>query len=312
MWFPGPEMTAAFWTEAHVSTGSPTTAIRWVIADGEEGGATHARTYVLIANTSEADAECSLTLLVEGEILSTDGPRDRSLRYRPTAVEPWRSAPRSGCGAGGSVCKWRTSSSDPRRSWSSARPTRTVPASFGRREPTSSPPRSRNASCLQAHAPSAPSRSWMRRPSVDSVAATSRRPWSRRTYRAPSAGGTWGEILRNLGKMSPRAPWWRGAGGDAMAARIGQATLDCDELAEASDEVPIGIRFARSLVVLHLDPSRASHAAAAASGVGRANAIRGGDCAARDPCRHRGFDRDHVGTWHRRSPSRTDHRPAKT
>ena len=59
-------------------------------------------------------------------------------------------------------------------------------------------------------------------------------------------------------------------------------------------------------------PARASHAAAAASAVGCAHPTRGVDCAAHDPCRHRGFDRDHVGTWHRRSPSRTDHRPTKT
>ena len=38
---------------------------------------------------------------------------------------------------------------------------------------------------------------------------------------AASAGGTWREILRNLGEISPHAPWWRGPGGDAMAARIG-------------------------------------------------------------------------------------------
>ena len=37
MWFPGPEITPAFWTEANNSTGSTTTATRWVLADGEEG-----------------------------------------------------------------------------------------------------------------------------------------------------------------------------------------------------------------------------------------------------------------------------------
>ena len=34
----------------------------------------------------------------------------------------------------------------------------------------------------------------------------------------------------------------------------GKATSDCDELAEASDQVPSVSAFARSLVVLHLDP----------------------------------------------------------
>ena len=90
----------------------------------------------------------------------------------------------------------------------------------------------------------------------------------------------------------------------------GWATVDCDELAEAADRFPryplCGIsRRASSR------PARASHAAAAASAVGCAHATRGVDCAARDPGRHRGFDRDHVGTWHRRSPSRTDHRPTE-
>ena len=56
-------------------------------------------------------------------------------------------------------------------------------------------------------------------------------------------------------------------------------------------------------------PARASHAAAAASAVGCAHAARGVDCAAREPCRRRGFDRNHVGTRHGVPPGRTDHRP---
>jgi hypothetical protein len=52
MWFPGPEITPEFWTEANSSVGATTTADRWVLADGESGGTRDVQTFVLIANTS--------------------------------------------------------------------------------------------------------------------------------------------------------------------------------------------------------------------------------------------------------------------
>lgn len=65
MWFPGPEVAPAFWTEAHNSPGSTTTAARWVLADGEDGGAAGTKTYVLIANPSNLDARVRVTALGE-------------------------------------------------------------------------------------------------------------------------------------------------------------------------------------------------------------------------------------------------------
>jgi hypothetical protein len=66
MWFPGPETTSSYWTEAHHSPGSTSTATRWVLADGEEGGTAETRTYVLVANTSATTAGFLLTVLYEG------------------------------------------------------------------------------------------------------------------------------------------------------------------------------------------------------------------------------------------------------
>ena len=52
----------------------------------------------------------------------------------------------------------------------------------------------------------------------------------------------------------PAGPVVATSRGDAIAARIGQATVDGDELAEASDRVPPVSDLRESLVVLHLDP----------------------------------------------------------
>ena len=122
---------------------------------------------------------------------------------------------------------------------------------------------------------------------------------------SPSSGGTWREILRNLGEISPHARG--GEAGDAMAARIGQAAVDCDEWLKPQTKFP---RYPLCVISRRASsrPARASHAAAAASAVGCAHATRGVDCAAREPCRRRGFDRDHVGTRHRR-PAEPDRPP---
>jgi hypothetical protein len=63
MWFPGPEVTPNFWTEAHNSPGATATARRWVLADGEAGGSKATQTYVLIANTSSTPGRARLTVL---------------------------------------------------------------------------------------------------------------------------------------------------------------------------------------------------------------------------------------------------------
>jgi hypothetical protein len=65
MWFPGPEITPDFWSEAHNSPGSTVTATRWVLADGETGGPANVRTFVLVANSSPFEGRVRLTQLTE-------------------------------------------------------------------------------------------------------------------------------------------------------------------------------------------------------------------------------------------------------
>jgi hypothetical protein len=68
MWFPGPDVTPAFWMEATNSAGAVNAATRWVVADGETGGGANAKTYVLVANTSAFDASVRVTTLPEDGI----------------------------------------------------------------------------------------------------------------------------------------------------------------------------------------------------------------------------------------------------
>ena len=56
---------AGEWIEAHNSRGVTTTAPRWLVADGEAGGAAQASTYVLVANTATTAATVRFTLLTE-------------------------------------------------------------------------------------------------------------------------------------------------------------------------------------------------------------------------------------------------------
>ena len=55
---------------------------------------------------------------------------------------------------------------------------------------------------------------------------------------AASAGGTWREILRNPGEIPRHAPWCQHAGPMQWPRESGWATVDCDELAEASHQAP--------------------------------------------------------------------------
>jgi hypothetical protein len=71
MWFPGPEVSPAFWMEATNSVGAVDAATRWVVAGGETGGVANAKTYVLVANTSAFDGTVRVTTLPEDGIVRT-------------------------------------------------------------------------------------------------------------------------------------------------------------------------------------------------------------------------------------------------
>jgi hypothetical protein len=75
MWFPGPAVSPAFWSEAHNSPGTTSTATRWVLADGESGGTRDTQTFVLIANTSSTPGRVRLTLLGDQAAGSAPAPQ---------------------------------------------------------------------------------------------------------------------------------------------------------------------------------------------------------------------------------------------
>jgi hypothetical protein len=60
MWWPD-----QIWYEAHDAAGATQTGTRWATAEGEEGGASHTQTYILIANTSAYAGSATVTLLFE-------------------------------------------------------------------------------------------------------------------------------------------------------------------------------------------------------------------------------------------------------
>jgi hypothetical protein len=62
MWWMG---SKRIWTEGHNAFGTTRTAPRWLLAEGENGGARALNTFVLIANTSAAAATVRVTLLPE-------------------------------------------------------------------------------------------------------------------------------------------------------------------------------------------------------------------------------------------------------
>ena len=70
------------WTEAHNNRGTTTTAARWIVADGEAGGAGQASTYVLVANTGSTEAPVRFTLLTEGgQTATAEGVVSANGRY---------------------------------------------------------------------------------------------------------------------------------------------------------------------------------------------------------------------------------------
>jgi hypothetical protein len=79
MWWPGPTDAAAlgttFWSDSHLAAGSPVTASRWALADGAQGGAASADTYVLVGNTSAAGGAVQVTLIFDdGSTLARNLP----------------------------------------------------------------------------------------------------------------------------------------------------------------------------------------------------------------------------------------------
>jgi hypothetical protein len=63
MWWPGP--TAATWAEAHDAFGATATSSLWGFADGEDGGANGAETYVLVSEFPIGGAGFTVRLLFE-------------------------------------------------------------------------------------------------------------------------------------------------------------------------------------------------------------------------------------------------------
>jgi glucose/arabinose dehydrogenase len=64
MYWPGPSGDG--WMEAHNSAGATETGAVWTVAGGEQGGASQAQTYVLIANTSPFNGTARVTVMREG------------------------------------------------------------------------------------------------------------------------------------------------------------------------------------------------------------------------------------------------------
>lgn len=77
MWWPGPSST---WHEAHNSAGTVATGRTWALADGEDGGAANAETYILIANVSSASGTARVTLAFEDGSTAT-----RTFALAPTS-----------------------------------------------------------------------------------------------------------------------------------------------------------------------------------------------------------------------------------
>ena len=65
MWWPGPQVSANYWTEAHNSPGATVTGTRWGLGEGEVGGPNDSETFILIANTSTTEGTVRVQLLFE-------------------------------------------------------------------------------------------------------------------------------------------------------------------------------------------------------------------------------------------------------
>ncbi|MEO5821392.1 MAG: DUF5719 family protein [Vicinamibacteraceae bacterium] len=89
MWWPGPELTANYWYEAHNSPGATSRATRWVVAGAEVGGADAAQTYVLLANPGSTAAQVYVSVLGDSGLVAlwdarTLPPKSRTNLLLPT------------------------------------------------------------------------------------------------------------------------------------------------------------------------------------------------------------------------------------
>jgi hypothetical protein len=66
MWWPHGD-----WYEAHDVAGSTESGTKWAVAEGEQGGAFNAHTYVLIANVGDLDANVSVKVMLENGTVIT-------------------------------------------------------------------------------------------------------------------------------------------------------------------------------------------------------------------------------------------------
>lgn len=84
MWWPGSSNT---WYEAHNSPATSRTAPRWVLGEGEAGGALNWQTFVLVANTGDTGGQIQIRLLLPGgvtQVLTANAPA-RSRQTFPLA-----------------------------------------------------------------------------------------------------------------------------------------------------------------------------------------------------------------------------------
>jgi len=82
MYWPGPAYGADFWREGHSAAGVTSSAPRWALADGEQGGSDGTETYVLIANTSTFAGTALVTLYFEdGGTVARHVPLKASSRF---------------------------------------------------------------------------------------------------------------------------------------------------------------------------------------------------------------------------------------
>lgn len=71
MWWPGPHVGEAWWSEAHAALGATSTASRWAVASGVNGGDNGDSTYLLVSNASDDAGEVNLTVVLDTQTVVT-------------------------------------------------------------------------------------------------------------------------------------------------------------------------------------------------------------------------------------------------
>jgi uncharacterized repeat protein (TIGR03803 family) len=85
MWWPGPELTANFWYEAHNSPGATATATRWAIGGGDIDRPNGSDTFVLLANPTTTPARVRVsTYFGEGRTFPIERDYDLPAKSRTT------------------------------------------------------------------------------------------------------------------------------------------------------------------------------------------------------------------------------------